>query len=603
MRKHLADDSTGPILDPHLARKLLAYAKPYRVPIAWSVFTLLLMAMIQGYLPVLIKKAIDDYITATSAEINASIRIQGITHVAWIFISLSGAVFLLRSGQGYLMSWIGQRIIADLRMDLFRKLMRMPLKFMDRTPVGRLMTRMSSDIEAMERAVSDGLIGLIADLFTLLGVMGFMLFLSWRLALILFLLLPFLFVGIVLLNTQIRSAHRNVRKQQSTLNTLLQEAITGMLTIQLFSREENMHARFGEHNHTLKDAWIRSVYWFSCFFPTMEVFRALSFSLLLIAGGAAIGFGIKGVSIGVLIAFFAYVREFYRPLEDLSDKSNILQSAMASSERIFGLLETPEEIEDPVSPKELDHFKGLIEFENVTFAYEGEDWVLRDLSFVIKPGEAVALVGATGAGKSSVASLIARFYDVQKGRVKVDGVDVRDYRQADLRQRVGIVLQDPFIFSGSVASNISMNDPDISRERVIESAKYVNADSFIRELPEGYDTELSERGATISTGQKQLLALARALAQNPDILLILDEATASVDTETELLIQDALKKLMKSRTSILIAHRLSTIRDVGRIFVMRRGKIIEEGTHAELIQKEGYYKTLYELLGSDRNIT
>jgi ATP-binding cassette subfamily B protein len=448
----------------------------------------------------------------------------------------------------------------------------------------------------MQRFLTDGLVGLTVDFFTLAGILGFMFYLNARLALILLVLMPVLLIVLTFINYRIRGAHRLVRQRQSALNAYLQEMLTGMPTVQLFSREEHVQRRFAGLNGELREGFILSIHWFSYFFPAMEVLNAASLGLVLFAGGYGLIHGHADLSLGVLIAFVSYVRDFFRPLEDLSDKSNILQSAMASSERVFALMDVPEEILDPPNPLDIRAFRGEVEFDHVWFAYQDEDWVLKDVSLRIRPGESVAIVGATGAGKTSITSLITRFYDVQKGAVKVDGMDVRSLRQVDLRRRIGIVLQDPFIFSGSIASNINLHNPSISRAQLEQAARYVNAYDFVVQRTGGFDAELMERGAKLSTGQKQLLALARAIAQNPDILLILDEATANVDTETEQLIQDALRKLMKGRTSIIIAHRLSTIQHVDRILVMRHGEIVEQGAHRELIRQGGYYRRLYDLL-------
>jgi ATP-binding cassette subfamily B protein len=458
------------------------------------------------------------------------------------------------------------------------------------------MTRVGSDVEAMQRLLTDGLIGLAADVFTIIGILGYMIYLSPRLALILVVLFPVLLGILVFLNSRVRAAHREVRKRTSALNSFLQEMITGMLTIQLFNREERTRGRFAEYNQRLRDALLRSVKWFSYSFPATEILNAATLSLVLSIGGISLIRGDEALTLGILIAYLAYLRDFFRPLEDLSEKSNLLQSAMASSERVFALLDTPEEIVDPADPAPLEKFRGEVELDRVWFAYNDENWVLKDVSVRIRPGESVAIVGATGAGKSSIISLISRFYDIQRGAVKVDGRNVRDYRQSDLRRRIGIVLQDPFVFSASIADNIGLFNPSLTRDQIVAAAEYVNAHTFIQARPGGYDAMLRERGAGLSTGQKQLLALARAIAQDPDILLILDEATASVDTETEWLIQDALKKLMKGRTSIIIAHRLSTIRHVDRILVMRHGEIVEQGSHAALMAANGYYQRLYELL-------
>ncbi len=586
----------GKLFDGQLTRRLLAYTKPYRALLGLAVLVILIMSLLNSAMPVLLKMAIDDYLMEDAVSLSAGDRIAGITRIGWFYLGLAGFVFGLRYFQAYLMAWVAERIIYDMRADIFAKILRMPLRFMDRNPVGRLMTRVTSDVEAMQRMVTDGVVGLVADLFALVAIMGFMIYLSPVLALTLFGVFPVLLGVMFWINLNTRRAHRKVRARQSTLNSYLQEMITGMLTIQLFNRETNVRKRFDQRNTDLRQGWFESVRWISFFFPSMEVLNAVSVALVLGVGGWMIVQGSDAVSIGIMVAFLAYIRDFFRPLEDLSEKSTVFQSAMASSERIFGLMDEKEDLQDPPKPVEIERFNGAVEFDRVWFAYQDEDWVIKDLSFKIQPGESVAIVGATGAGKTSIISLISRLYDVQRGLVRVDEQDVRNYRQVDLRRRIGMVIQDPFIFSGSIAANIHMHNPEVSREQVIEAAKYVNAHRFISALPDGYDTEVQERGITLSTGQKQLLALARALVQDPDILLILDEATANVDTESELLIQDALKRLMRGRTSILIAHRLSTIRGVDRILVMRNGEKIEEGSHTSLIQHDGYYRRLYELL-------
>ncbi len=596
MIKEPEQDVAGKLFDPYLTRRLLRYARPYRWWLAACIALILGMALIQSYLPVLIQHAIDRFLLNEDGSLDTAARVAGLTRIGWQYIAWAVLAFAIRYAQSYGMAWIAEHIIFNMRADIFAKILRLPLSYLDRHPVGRLMTRVTSDVDAMQKMVSDGLVGLIADAFVLLAIMGFMWHLSPQLALTLFAVFPLLMAVMGWINWNTRRAHRRVRHKQSALNAHLQEMITGMLTLQLFNREPQAQAEFDRRNQELRGGWLETVRWISYFFPSMEVLNALSIALVFSVGGWLLWQDADTVTIGVIVAFMAYVRDFFRPLEDLSEKSTVFQSAMASSERIFQLLDEPEVLYDPPQPVALDPFRGAVDFDRVWFAYNSEDWVLKDLSFSIAPGEAVAIVGATGAGKTSIISLINRFYDVQRGQVRVDGHDVRAYRQADLRRRIGVVIQDPFIFSGSIASNIDLHQPDIAREQVVAAARYVNAHRFIEALPDGYDTPLQERGISLSTGQKQLLALARALVQDPDILLILDEATANVDTESELLIQDALQRLMRGRTSICIAHRLSTIRGVKRILVMRHGELVEEGSHQELISREGYYRRLYELL-------
>jgi ATP-binding cassette subfamily B protein len=587
-------DIPARLFDGALLRRMIGYIRPYAWLMLAATLVVVPLSLLGNTLPLLIRDATDHFLVAT--DLDAATRWQGLLHIARLYLLIGFGAFLMRFAQGYLLSWLGQKILFDMRADIFSKILRLPFRYFDRHPVGRLMTRVGSDVDAMQRLLTDGLIGLTTDLLMLFGTLIYMFWVNPRLALIMLALFPPLLLILFLLNARVRTAHREVRKQQSALNSYLQEMITGMTTVQLFNREATTRRRFGVQNGAMRDAFLRAVKWFSYAFPATEIMSALSIALVMGYGGYLILHGQAELTIGELLAFLAYIRDFFRPLDDLSEKSNVLQAAMASAERVFGLIDTDEEILDPAQPAAPAPFRGDITFEKVWFAYQNEDWVLRDLSLHIQAGTSLAIVGATGAGKSSLISLLARFYDIQRGAVKVDGVDVRDYRQADLRRRIGIVLQDPFIFSGTIADNISLRTPGITREQVEAAARHVNAHTFITQRAGGYDAVLQERGAGLSTGQKQLLALARAIAQNPDILLILDEATASVDTETELLIQDALQKLMKERTSIIIAHRLSTIRHADHILVLRQGQVVEQGSHRALLDQNGYYKRLYELL-------
>jgi ATP-binding cassette, subfamily B, multidrug efflux pump len=552
--------------------------------------------------PSLIALAVDRYIVAGVAPydgLTIDERYAGLIGIVAAYLSLRLLNFGLRYGYTYLVAWIGQHVIYDLRRDTFAKIQRLHLGFFDRTPVGRLITRITSDVEAIQTAMTDGVVGLIADVGLIVGLVIYMFTIDWRLALVTLTVMPLLFFTLDQLRRRIRDAFRVVRLRVSRSNAYLAENLSGMTTVQLFNREQRNAKRFDEINLGLLDAYAEQVRWFSLFFPAVNVAGAIATALILYyAAFQLVGPGIaETLTIGVLIAFIQYAQMFFRPLQELSERFNTLQSAMASAERIFSLIDTPEQVVDRGTPLPLEgRFRGEVRFEDVWFAYQDEDWVLRGLDLTIRPGESVAFVGHTGAGKTTVISLVSRFYDVQRGTVRIDGHDVRDLAQGDLRRHVGIVLQDPFLFSGTIRSNITLNDDGIPIARVMEAAQFVNAHTFIEKLPLGYDTPVRERGAGFSTGQKQLLAFARALVQNPDILLVLDEATANVDTETEELIQDALKKLMQGRTSIVIAHRLSTIQDVDRILVLRQGKLIEQGKHADLLRiDEGYYRKLYEL--------
>ena len=610
LRREANFDEDGEALkksfDWQIMRRLLSYLGPYRRQLVGGVLLLLTYSAVAPIFPSLIARAVDNYIVASSPPFDAlsdQARFDGLLVIVLVYLGLRLVNFGLRYGYTYLISWLGQHVIYDLRREMFTKIQRLHLGFFDRTPVGRLITRITSDVDAIQMMMTNGVIGLIADIGLLLGLGIYMFSINWQLALVTLAVMPGLFWTLNALRGRIRDAHRVVRLRVSRSTAYLAENLSGMRTVQLFNREERNQQRFDRLNLELLDARVEQIRWYSLFWPAVQITGGIATGLILYYSAFnLIGPGFSdAVTLGVMIAFIQYSVMFFRPLQDLSDKYNIMQAAMASSERIFSLLDTPEAIVNRPEPVNFTTgFRGEVEFDRVWFAYQNEEWVLRDLSFTISPGESVAFVGHTGAGKTTIISLVSRFYDIQKGAVKIDGKDVRDYDQIELRRHVGIVLQDPFLFSGTVRSNITLNDDSIPLEQVIEAAKFVNAHTFIARLPEGYDTPVRERGAGFSTGQKQLIAFARALVQNPDILLVLDEATASVDTETEELIQDALKKLMQGRTSIIIAHRLSTIQDVDRIMVMRKGKLIEQGNHFELLQQGGYYRRLYELQYQER---
>jgi ATP-binding cassette subfamily B protein len=587
--------STAPSSDRRgLARRLLAFARPYWPIMLLSLLLILVISGLVNYLPVLIKRMTDD--TLLNTQLDTDRRIGQLGRLSLIYTGLALIGYLIRYLQGILTAWLGQRIIYDLRMALYRKVIHLHQAHFDRTPVGALLTRVTTDVDRLQGFVTDGVVGTVADVFMLLSIMAYMLWIHWRVALVLFAVLPLMFVLLTLINRRLRQANRAIRERQSRLNALLQEDLVGMTTIQLFNREQMAQREFSERNLDLRSAYYREVRWFSLYFPVIEGGQALAFLLILGAGGFLLLNHSGVITLGVLIAFLAYIRDFFRPLGSLSDKAGLFQMAMAAAERVFALLDTPDLIEDPAEPVASCHIAGPIRFENVWFAYQQEQWVLRDLSFTVEPGQVVAVVGATGAGKSTIINLIGRFYEVQRGAVTINGQDIRSLRQTDLRQHLGYVFQDPFLFAGTVAENIHLHRPDLSRDAVVRAARTVNAHDFITTLPAGYDTVLNERGAGLSLGQKQLLAMARTLAQDPELLFVLDEATASVDTATEHLIQDALAKLMDNRTSIVIAHRLSTIRHADRILVLRHGELVDSGTHQELMEHGGTYRQLYEML-------
>jgi len=572
----------------------LAYARPYA---RWMALALLLIVMMSGlvnYLPVLIKQITDTCLLNKDAAIDW--RISRLGHLSLLYITFALIGHILRYGQGMLTAWLGQRIIYDLRMAVYKKAMRLHQGHFDRTPVGALLTRVTSDIDRMQGFVTDGVVGTVADLFMLVSIMIYMLVIHWQVALVLFTVLPVMFVSLHLINRKLRHANRMIRERQSSMNALLQEDLVGMTTIQLFNQQTSANEEFQERNRDLRSAYFNEVHWFSLYFPVIEAGQALAFVLILGTGGWLLLNQSSVISLGVLVAFLYYIRDFFRPLGSLSDKAGLFQMAMASAERIFALLDTPEAITDPKHALPANQINGPIAFDHVWFAYDKDNWVIKDLSFAVEPGQIIAVVGATGAGKSTIINLIGRFYDVQKGAVTINGHDIKEYRKTHLRSRLGYVFQDPFVFAGTVADNISLLNPDLTREHLISAARTVNAHTFISAMPDGYDTVLNERGDGLSFGQKQLLCMARTLAQDPQLLFVMDEATASVDTATEVLIQDALNKLMHNRTSIVIAHRLSTIRHANQILVMRHGELIDSGTHNELMQHGGYYKHLYELL-------
>lgn len=600
--------------DMGLTRRIIAYLGPYKTLAASGVLLALLTAALQPLPTLLQRYAIDHYLVpyTNGSNLDAAALYQGLTMVVLGYVGLRVLEFALTYLSTITVGYLGQNVLRDIRADVFGKLQRLHLRYFDQNPVGRLITRVTSDVDAINQFITGGLISLLTSTFLIMVFMTVMLTVNWRLALIAFTVLPFLFFATNFFRGKLREAFRETRTQQAIVNSKLNENITGMLTVQLFGRERRSSLDFDHSNRALLGSLENSVKWFSLFMPTVAVLGQVAIALVLyfaarqILGVDVVGTGAAAaISVGTLFAFVQWTQQLFQPIQDLADVFNNLQAATASSERIFGVLDTEEEITDKPGARTLENFRGQVDFDRVWFAYSedvtaqtpdaDERWILRDFDLHIRPGESVALVGATGAGKTSVTALVSRFYDVQRGSVKVDGVDVRDLAQHDLRRHVGVVLQDVFLFAGTIESNLTLNNPDIPHERVVEACQYVGVHDYILSLEQGYQTEVRERGATLSTGQKQLLAFARALIQNPDILLVLDEATANVDTETELRIQDALKKVMQGRTSIIIAHRLSTIEHCDRIIVMRRGRIVEQGSHAELLAQGGYYAKLNQL--------
>jgi ATP-binding cassette subfamily B protein len=586
------DEILGKAYDAVLMRRLLVYLRPY-----WRQVLVAFLAILVGSgaalaQPYLFKVAIDRYISEG--------RFDGLGLVAALYSAILVVAFAAEYFQTWTMQLTGQRIMFDLRMAIYGHLQRLDVRYYDRNPVGRLMTRVTSDVDVLNDLFTSGVVTIFGDVFTLVGIMGMMLILDWRLALVSFSVLPLIALVTQWFRRNVRESYRVVRGWIARINAFLQENITGMATVQLFRRERLNFERFDEIDRKHRDANIDSIFYYAVFYPAIEAIAALASALIIWYGGANVMAG--ALTLGTLAAFLQYSQRFYRPISDMSEKFNILQSAMASSERIFKLLDEPVHIQDPARPPHPVHHvhpvhpvhPGHISFDHVWFAYNEGDWVLRDVSFDVKPGERLGIVGATGSGKTTLINLLLRFYDVQRGRILVDGVDIREMSLADLRGLFSLVLQDVHLFSGTIADNIRLGDASMDDGRVERAARSVHADQFIERLPGRYRAPVAERGASLSVGQKQLLSFARALAFDPRIL-VLDEATSSVDTETELLIRDALETLMAGRTTIAIAHRLSTIQDMDKILVLHKGAVREAGTHQELLGARGIYFKLFQL--------
>ena len=579
------DDVIGKAYDSRLMKRLLGYLRPYWRSVVLALAAIITHSVLQLAPPYLTKLVIDTYIPAGD--------LGGLVHVASIYLAVLAGSFALEYVQTLVMQLTGQRIMYDLRMELYAHLQRLDLRFYDRNPVGRLMTRVTSDVDVLNELFTAGVVAVFGDIFTLAGIMIVMLGMDWQLALASFVVLPLIAVVTQWFRANVRESYRTVRAWIARINTFLQENITGMATVQLFRREGRNATRFDEINAAHRDANIDSIFYYAVFYPAIELVGALAASIIIWVGGLNVLDGT--LTLGVLVAFLQYSARFYRPISDMSEKFNVLQSAMASSERIFTLLDTPVSVASPPTPATVDGpLQGHIVFENVWFAYQNDDWVLRDVSFEVQPGQRLGLVGATGSGKTTIISLLLRFYDIQRGRILVDGVDIRHLDLATLRGLFGLVLQDVHLFSGTLGGNIRLGHEGLDDLAVRGAAEAVAASDFIEELPGGYDAPVAERGATLSTGQKQLLSFARALAFNRRVL-ILDEATSSIDTETETTIRQALEVLMLGRTTIAIAHRLSTIQDMDRILVLHKGAVRESGTHQSLLAARGIYYRLYQL--------
>jgi ATP-binding cassette, subfamily B, multidrug efflux pump len=587
------EEALGKAYDARLMRRLLGYLRPYRLRVVAAIGLLLCGAALELVGPILTKIALDRALPAGDTSL--------LLLLSGAFLGALVLAFLLEAAQTLLTTWLGQHVMYDLRREIFARLQRLPLPFYDRNPVGRTMTRVTSDVEVLNELFSSGVVTIFGDVFTLLLIVTAMFVMDWQLALVTMAVMPFVFGVAIVFRTRIRAAYREVRVRLARINAYLQEHISGVAVVQLFGREQAASDRFRQISDHYLAAHLRSITYYALFFPIIEVLTAIALASIIIYGGFELMAGT--VSVGTMAAFLQFARRFFRPIQDLSEKYNMLQGAMASSERIFALLDTPEsEPAEPASSTLPEAGRGEIEFRNVWFAYTRDDhardadwnWVLRDVSFRIRAGERVAIVGHTGAGKTSLISLLLRFYEPQRGEILLDGVNIRDVGLRELRDRFGLVLQDIFLFSRDIAYNVRMGRADIDDERVREAALRVGADPFIQRLPLGYAEPVSERGVSLSVGERQLLSFARALAFDPPIL-ILDEATSSVDSALEERIEEALLTLMRGRTSVVIAHRLSTVQHADRIIVLHHGELREQGTHDELLRRDGLYARLHEL--------
>jgi ATP-binding cassette subfamily B multidrug efflux pump len=621
------DDVVGKAYDGRLMRRLITYLYPYKWACLFSLVAILLKAGVDVLGPYLTKVAVDLYMTATP-PVKRSLLARwvspnawhGLTQIALIYIGSLVLGYILEAMQTYLMQWTGQKVMFDMRKQIFRHLQHMHIGFYDRNPVGRLVTRLTSDVDALNEMFTSGVFAIFEDVFVLAGIVFVMLEMKWWLALLAFSVLPLILVVTRIFRKHVRDSYRRIRSAIARINAYTQEHISGMSIVQLFNRQDRAYRDFEAVNRTHMDAFKDAILAYALYYPVVELLSSIAIALIIWVGGRGVLRG--AVTLGVLVAFMQYAQRFFRPIQDLSEKYNILQAAMAASERVFKLLDTKPEIVSPAHPKRGDG-SGRIEFRDVWFTYQRPDaeivarmarctsaeleqmqdieWILRGVSFTIEPDQTAAIVGHTGAGKTTIISLMMRFYDIQHGAILIDGVDVREHDLKQLRQSFGVVLQDPFLFSGSIADNIRMGTDRISDDDMRLAAEQVNAHDFITTLPGGYDEPLRERGNSLSTGQKQLINFARALAHNPRIL-ILDEATSSVDTDTELRVRLALERMVEGRTSVVIAHRLSTVQRADAILVMHKGQLREKGSHQELLTQRGIYWKLYQLQYKDQEL-
>ena len=593
MSSHHEEEQLGKLYDSQAARRLFRYLAPYQRLVVIALALTIVLNLVRQVGPLLVKWALDDYIKpAGEGRLPAATAFDGVMWLSLAYL-LSLAVTL---GIGYfqdvLLNTIGQRVMYDLRAEIFQKLQTIEVAFYDNNPVGRLITRLTTDVDSLNELFTSGVVEVLGDVVLIAGALGMMFYFNWQLALVSLTVVPLLIAATAWFRKGAREGFRQVRTRIARLNAFTQEHIAGAQVVQLFNREEKALAQFGEINAAHKQANLDTIFYYAVFYPLVNLISALGIAAIVWYGGGQVIQ--NALTIGTLVAFLQYTQRLWQPIQDISDKYNVLQAAVVASERVFKLLDTPDAIASPEKPVAKVRAVGRIEFRNVWFAYKDEEWVLKDVSFTVEPGASVAFVGATGSGKTTITNLLMRFYDIQRGAILLDGVDIRDWELRRLRENFAVVLQDVFLFSGDVAGNIRLGNNAIGDDRIRWAAQEVRASEFINQLPNQYATKVRERGAGFSVGQKQLISFARALAFDPRIL-ILDEATSSIDTETEQLIQAAIDKVMSQRTSLVIAHRLSTIQRVDKIIVLHKGEIREMGSHQELLAQRGVYHRLYQL--------
>lgn len=583
------DELSGKIIDSNLLKRMFLYTRPYKKLVGGAVLMIIAASLLQLAAPYFTKEAIDIYIKGSDPD--------GLYTILFLYIGVLIATFFVQYSQAYMTQFLGQKLMYDLRSDIFGHLQKLSLSFFDKNPVGRLMTRVTSDVESLNQMFTQGVVNIFGNIFLLVGIISVMVSINLELALWTFTVIPLLFVITFVFKRKVRVAFREIRKWLAQINSYLQENITGMNIVQIFNRQKKNYQTFTEINLEHTKAHIKTVSYYAIFYPAIELVSAIALAIVLVRGGI-----LKTEQVttyGALVAFIQYAQMFFRPISELSDKVNVLQGAIAAAERIFKLLDTAPRITNIDKHVLPGAILGKIEFKNVWFAYNKEEWVLKDINFMVPAGSSVAIVGHTGAGKTSLINLLGRQYDIQKGDIFIDSRNVREFDLRHLRRMMAMVLQDVFLFSGSIYDNIALGNPDITMNDVVDACKKVNAHPFIEKLPQKYQTVLNERGSILSMGQRQLLSFARALVVNPQIL-ILDEATSNIDTETEILIQEAMNFLMQNRTSIIIAHRLSTIKHVSKILVFHKGSLKEMGSHNELMRQKGLYYQLYELQYKDQ---